>query len=1081
MAEQEIPEGEEVPVLRKRRPVRNFLLLCLFALLTALVLAWFQRKEIADDFIADTLRDYDLEAQYEIESIEPGVQVLRNIVVGDPDHPDLTIERVEIRISPRLGLPTINHLVLQKPRLWGRIVNGEPSFGSLDRVIFTDSEEPFEFPDIRLTVNDGRALIEGDHGPVAVRLDGGGHLRGGFAAELAAIAPQLVVGGCEASGATLFGEVNVDAERPQFSGPLRFDAIDCGEVRIGRGGAKLALRADRNLTDLEGEGELQVGEVGASAATLASLSGRTRFSYRGGNLTSDFSLLGQSLQSTALRVAQIKADGGFRAQQRFAQVEIDADVEGSGLVPGSDIEANLASAVEASEGSLLAPLLDRLNRQLAHETQGSTIAANLTFRREDDRFSLVVPEARIRGRSGSSLLLLSRMQIGFAPEGIPLVSGNFSTGGEGLPQITGRMEQDEGGPLELRLRMREYAAGDAAIAIPQLDIRQARSGALTLFGRVVASGAIPGGRTRNLEIPIAGSVSSNGAIAMWNSCTEVRFDELQLSDLQLDRRSLSFCPFGGSSVLTYGTNGIGIGAQSTDIALAGRLGETPLDMKASVVSLAYPGTLALTGVELLLGEAGEENRFALGELSASLDDEMHGTLSMVSAGLYAVPLDVQASEASWRYSDGVLEVSEAKLQVADRQADMRFDPLVANGASLRMADRTISATAMLREPRSQRLVAEVDIQHVLESGAGHADLYVPGLLFDDRLQVAADDCSSRTAEIRRPTGRRTPGITCMMQGVVALVEGTVSGQGRIDWTPEEVTSSGSFTSDSLDLAAAFGPVQGARGTIEFTDLINLTTPPGQRVYVRSINPGIEVFDGELEVSLTDASILQLESARWPFLGGTLTMRPVRLAIGVEERRSYVLEIEGLEAQRFIEHMELYNLAATGVFDGTIPVIFDEQGNGSLEGGLLVSREAGSLSYIGELSYQDLSPIANYAFAALRALEYREMRIEMNGSLIGEMVTNVSFEGARQGEGTQQNFVTKRLSKLPIRFVVNVRAPFYSLMTSLRSLYDPTMIRDPRGLGLMRDDGTRFLLGDARPGAAPFDEPDIQPPESEEMP
>ncbi len=1081
MAEQEIPDDEEATARRKRRPVRNFLLLCLIAFLAALALAWMQRKEIADDFIADTLRGYGVDAQYEIVSIEPGKQVLRNILVGDPDRPDLTIERVEIHIAPRLGLPGISRLVVDRPRLWGRIVEGEPSFGALDPLVFTGSEGPFEFPDMRLTVHDGRALVEGDHGPVAVRLHGGGHLRGGFVAELAAIGPQFPVGSCKANDATLFGEVGVDAERPWFSGPLRFEALDCGEVSFGKGAAEIEVRADRNLSDFVGEGDLRVEDVRASAGQLASIAGSGRFTYRGGNLTSDFSIQGRDMQSGVVRLATFEAEGGYRAREQFAQMEIDAAIQGNNLHPGRDIEEGLASATQASAASLLGPLLERLNLQLTRETRGSTLAANLTVRREEDRFSLVVPEARVRGNSGSSLLMLSRLQIALGPEGLPLVSGNFSTGGQGLPQINGRMEQDEGSPLELRMRMREYAAGDAMLALPELNIRQSRSGSLTLDGRAVASGAIPGGHTRDLAMPIAGSVTSDGAVAMWNSCTEAQFDELLVSSLRLDQQALTLCPPEDGAILAYDGKGLSIDVQGTDIDLAGSLGESPVQVSASELKLAYPGALSLSGIDVFLGQQGEQSRLALGDLWASLEDDIHGTLSNVRAGLFAVPLDVASSDANWHYADGMLEISDAKLQVSDRQMDMRFDPLVANGATLRMADGVIVASAALREPRSQRLVAEVDIQHALESGLGHADLSVPGLLFDDQLQVAADDCASRTEDRPWPTGRRTPGITCMMQGVVALVNGTVFGSGRIDWNPDEVTSSGSITSESLDLAAAFGPVEGASGTIEFTDLINLTTLPAQRVYVRSINPGIEVFDGELEVSLSDGAIVHLESARWPFLGGTLTLRPVRLAIGVEERRSYILEIEGLQAQRFIEHMEMYNLAATGVFDGTIPIIFDEQGNGSLEGGLLRSRSGGSLSYIGDLSYEDLSPIANYAFAALRALEYNEMRIDMNGSLIGELVTQVSFEGARQGEGAQQNIVTKRLSKLPIRFVVNIRAPFYSLMTSLRSLYDPTMIRDPRGLGLMRDDGARFLLDDSRPGAPPLDEPDIQPPESEEMP
>src|SRR5690606_11793045 len=112
------------------------------------------------------------------------------------------------------------------------------------------------------------------------------------------------------------------------------------------------------------------------------------------------------------------------------------------------------------------------------------------------------------------------------------------------------------------------------------------------------------------------------------------------------------------------------------------------------------------------------------------------------------------------------------------------------------------------------------------------------------------------------------------QGVVALVRGTVRGSGRIDWNEGGVSSSGRFSTDSLDFAAAFGPVKGASGTIEFTDLLGLTTAPNQRLRVASINPGIEVTGGEIGIQVRNGEVLALQGGIWPFLGGTLTLRPI---------------------------------------------------------------------------------------------------------------------------------------------------------------------------------------------------------------
>ena len=73
-------------------------------------------------------------------------------------------------------------------------------------------------------------------------------------------------------------------------------------------------------------------------------------------------------------------------------------------------------------------------------------------------------------------------------------------------------------------------------------------------------------------------------------------------------------------------------------------------------------------------------------------------------------------------------------------------------------------------------------------------------------------------------------------------------------------------------------------------------------------------------------------------------------------------------------------------------------------------------------------------------------------------------------------------------MVNVRAPFYQLITSIKSMYDPSSVRDPRDLGLIDAEGNvlrRETEGPPPPPVGPEDIiPDdsaIQRRESEEMP
>jgi hypothetical protein len=77
---------------------------------------------------------------------------------------------------------------------------------------------------------------------------------------------------------------------------------------------------------------------------------------------------------------------------------------------------------------------------------------------------------------------------------------------------------------------------------------------------------------------------------------------------------------------------------------------------------------------------------------------------------------------------------------------------------------------------------------------------------------------------------------------------------------------------------------------------------------------------------------------------------------------------------------------------------------------------------------------------------------MDGALEGEIVTRVRFDGVKQGAGAKRNILTRAVAGLPIQFNINIRAPFYRLITSVKAMYDPAFIEDPRTLGLVDKDG-----------------------------
>jgi hypothetical protein len=1050
-------EREEPRTVRERRlwPRRWRSRIALGALAAALAgggAAWLGRERIAGDVIDDYLADKRVPATYDIVAIGPQVQVIENLVIGNPARPDLTVRRLVVEMGVGWAGPEVEQVTVEGARAFATYRGGKFSLGALDPLIFTGSDEPPALPAIAVRVRDGRALVESDFGHIGVKLEGEGALDDGFAGTLAATAPGLGTGACGAGSATLYGRLTTDDGAPTFDGPLRLSALACAGARLARAdiGTRASLRPD--FTAASADFRIAGREAAYAALTGAGLEGTARLDWSAERIALGHDLALTGIAAPQGRIGRLAAEGRWRGTGDLASGQWEGTLRADRLAPAPGLAAGLASAERGLEGTLLAPLLAKARGSLTRALDGASLRAEAILRHKGGEAALSIPEASLATLRGTPVLALSRASATIGAAGLGGLSGDLLAGGEGLPDVNGRVEQGAGGTWTLRLAMADYAAGPNRLAVPRLTLRAAPGGAIGIDGLVTASGDLPGGGVRDLTVPLEGNWSPAAGLALGTRCTAVRAASLALSGLALGPQALTLCPEGRAPMLAW-RGGLRLAARTGPLDLAGRVGESPARFTADRAVLRYPQPLAVENLAARIGTGASEIRLSAARLTGRLDGPLTGTLEGGAARLAAVPFDLDAIGGGWAFADGALTLSKARFTLADRPAEgeVRFVPLIAEGASLSFADNRIAAAAELRHPESRRSVAAVTLAHDLGTAAGGARITVPGLVFDKAFQPAD--------------------LTPLARGVIAFADGTVTGTGRVDWRGEDITSSGTFGSDGLDFAAAFGPVRGLAGRIVFTDLVNLTTAPGQTVTIAAINPGVEVLGGTARFSLTGGTVLALEDARFPLMGGTLRMRPLTMDFGKSEERRYIFEIVGLDAAQFVAQMELTNLSATGIFDGTVPIVFDAAGNGRIEGGVLIARPGGgNIAYVGELTYEDLGQMGNYAFSALRSLDYRQMSVGLGGDLAGEIVTSFNFDGVRQGAGTSRNFITRRLAQLPIRFRVNVRSEnFYQLATMVRSFWDSDYLGDPR---------SRFRIENGR--LVPV-LPPVQPPESEDQP
>ncbi len=1024
--------------------------------------AWLGRERIAGNLIDGFLAQNGIAAQYRLVELTPQRQVIANLVVGDPAAPDLTADRVVMDLAAGLLGPSLGRVTIARARLYGSYRGGKLSFGSLDPLIFTGSKEPARLPAIDLALDDARARIDTDFGVIGVKLAGLGQLDDGFTGTLAATAPGLGRADCRAGQVSLFGALTTRKGEALLSGPLRLRNAVCAGATLARADIGSRVTLGTRLDELRGEFALAGAGLAAGGAAVQAIGGTAKAGVSAKGLVIDHDLELRKVSAGGAGIASARINGGWRALAGAQSSEWRGTVAANGVGLGPAFARTLAEARGGVAGTLAEPVLAQFASGLTRALAGASATGEAIVRLNRDDIRLVIPEARLRSGAGEVILALSQVNWSLGAGGDGARRGNFVTGGRGLPRINGRMSQDQDGQFALRLAMADYRAGSSRIALPRLSISGTGAGDYRFSGLLSASGAVPGGKIAGLQAPLEGRWSARGGVVLGTACAGLRFSGLELAGVELAARALTICPAPGAGAMLRYTDRLEVAAATSRIDLNGRMGGAPARIAAARAVLRYPGALSIEDAEVQLGESGDQARLTLGSVTGTLGETPQGAFAGGAGGLAAVPLDLAQMAGRWRFADRVLTISDASFRLADRtDGQARFEPLAGKDAVLRLDGDAIMASAGLHYPASGQKLAGLSLMHDLGRAAGSADITLDDLAFGPGLDME--------------------NLSYLAKGVIAGARGEVSGRGRIAWADGEVTSSGRFRTEGLDFAAAFGPVRGLSGELVFTDLLGLTTAPDQKLSIAAINTGVEVLDGQIRFALEGGTLIRLADARWPFMGGELRLRPVALDFGRPSEKRYVFEITGLDAAVFIAEMELTNLGATGTFDGVVPIVFDKSGNGRIENGLLTARApGGNIAYIGDLSYEDMGAISNYAFAALRSLDYREMSVVLDGSLTGEIISKFQFDGVRQGDGTSRNFITRRLAKLPIRFRVNVKAEsFFELSTVVRSFFDVNYLGNPVDRGLLRLEGGRLVP--VRSPALPAPAKSVQPPESEDRP
>jgi hypothetical protein len=993
---------------------------------------WMERAPIAASYIDDALGAKGVPASYRLTRIGFRTQRIEGIRIGDPAHPDLVADWAEIEL--RVGLTGVGVRAIDAGgvRLRGRLIDGRLSLGAIDRLLPKGrSDQPFTLPDIGLTARSARLDVETPQGLVRATLDGRGNLKDGFRGSLMLGSDRLASGDCAAIGVAARLRLTVEDGRPHAVGPVGARRIACPQAAITAPVLAIDARGGSDLTRWRGAVGIRKGGLIARQGSADRLTGTLDFDLSGDRIQGQAQLGGAGLRHGRSSADRLLLAARWRAEARGRSATIDGEVRLGGGQFDPVAADNMARRLASVEGVPPGPILAAWSRAFRRASQHTDGVLAFALHHAPAAGGLRIERIDLKAAGGGRLLVRSEGAEGLGwrwPQGGLVVNASAQLSGGGLPQLSASLRQAvPGAPLSGSATIAPYQADGARLGVAPVLFEPGPGGGTLVSTRVVMDGPLADGRIEGLNLPIRLVLGRGGSFALNPGCTPFGFDRLAIAGTVIARASLPACAIQGALLRRDRSGPLKGGARIRMPRLRGKVGDQPLLLSARSldIAVARPG-FRLDALAVRLGDPASPTRLDVATLEGRVDARgLSGRFAGTAGKLAAVPLLISEGAGGWALEGGRLSLDGA-IRVDDADtANPRFRQLISDDVRLSLLGGRIAATATLREPRSGAAVTRVAVRHDLSRGRGDALLDVDGLRFGQSLQPEA--------------------VTPLTLGMIANVYGTLKGQGRINWSDGKVASDGSFSTDGLNLAAAFGPVTGLKGTISFTDLLGLVTAPDQQVTVAEINPGVAVTNGVIRYRILADRKLSVAEGRWPFAGGTLVLEPTLLDMGQPVARRLTFRIDGLDAASFVQQLEFKNIAVTGRFDGVLPIIFDAHG-GRIENGVLKVRPGGgTLSYVGDVTNADLGRVARIAFDALKSMRYDRLTIDLNGSLDGEIVSQVRFDGTNDqpAETARRGGLVGRLlapvTRLPFRFKITITAPFRGLVNSAQTFVDPSIV------------------------------------------
>ncbi len=1025
---------------------RRLLVWLLIALIATGVIGWFARKPLAGFVGQQYCSAKDLSCSFDVTQLDLSGIEIRNLAISSETAPNI-INANTIRVAldwPEFATPEPRLVEVDAPRLVAAFDDEGLSLGGLERLIPKPRADKISTssPDIQIT--SGQVELNTPAGMLKGQFQASGNLATGGSAAFTLDAVDLSRGDQRLSlqsaelqlskdGGIIFGKLDVRLAALAFE-DMRAEAI---VLQAGIPDAsKFDLIWEARVGLLERSGELSIvdlqtsGTANFSPAPLRPSPQLNTLSMIAATGPAAWS--GHSVEAASFELSA--------AQKRGDKIEIALETEllkltsealsGETLSLSFNGETDQAFSLLSGGGNLLAASMSlntetrarafkditagapfkahasALRSALNRAVSDFTLGTNYRIDAEPlDDWRLILTDAiAVRSASGLNAVLTphqGRPALIADTSGVT-ISGVAALDGGGAPSLSADITQIILSGVDVTaqtggLTLKPWRVDQTTIAAKLNAMELQKRGSdmqVSTVGELNLDGIVLGARLDNARL--FGGVDAVRTAGAWRvqthqqECLGFRLGGAQASGgLTLQAVNLNLCPEGGRFIQHINgqpTGQINLGDVTLPFSTREVIGKAGL--RGTIINWRAGDTLSLslTADEINMPAIIGGRSISLISAAPNLDLDLSGATSLrVSLGQTAlsgelVPANIDMKSLAMRgqfLPAGFSGSANGRdVRISDTHADPLYKPLIAElTAQFDGTRMTMSGPVRLADRETALIVADTALNIDLKTLNGEASAATRNLVFT-------------------PTGLQPKHLSDRVRDVFSNGRGALSGSADLSIRAGKLAGTGRLQARDFGFdTQRLGAVDGVSGNVEFSDLLALTTPPGQRVTIGQVKPGVPLLNGELVFQIIDGKQAKIERARWPFAGGTLDLLP---SVWTIAGASDVLTVKAtnIELSDLIEALSLPDIEAEGTVSGTFPLKL-EDGNALIENAVLAAdAKGGVIRYKGEAGKQAAKgdERVEAAFTALRDLRYTVLEIGVNGNLIDQVTVSARLLG-----------------------------------------------------------------------------------------